>query len=95
MQDFIESYLKYVESSPSLQRKDLIGICLDFFEAGGETVGNTLSWFFLYMAIYPKAQIKCQEELHTVLGTDTFANSQIISRWFFQLYLLQETRDQH
>ena len=51
-----------------LTRNDLIGICIDFFEAGGETVGSTLSWLFMYMSLNPKIQDKCYEELTEKLG---------------------------
>ena len=52
----------------SYDKQDLIGICIDFFEAGGETVGNTLSWFMLYMALYPEVQEKCFQEITNLLG---------------------------
>ena len=46
----------------------LIGICLDFFEAGGETVGSTLSWLILYLSLHPKEQEKCQKEIDDIIG---------------------------
>ena len=55
----------------NIDRDDLIGICADFFEAGGETVGSTLSWLFLFMALHPDAQEKCYVELREILGTYT------------------------
>jgi hypothetical protein len=46
----------------------LIGICQDFFEAGGETVGSTLSWVLLYLSLYQEEQKKCQNEIETEIG---------------------------
>ena len=43
---------------------------MDFFEAGGETVGNTLSWVLLYCALYPREQQKCQQEIDLVVGKE-------------------------
>ena len=69
IQDFVDSYLKEMQTSASgLTRNDLIGICIDFFEAGGETVGSTLSWLFMYMALNPDMQDRCYEELTAKLG---------------------------
>ena len=68
-QDFIDAYLIQMKKDPSvIERDDLIGICLDFFEAGGDTVGSTLSWVFLYMALYPEEQEKCYNEIVKQLG---------------------------
>ena len=55
----------------NIDRDDLIGICADFFEAGGETVGSTLSWLFLFMALHQDAQEKCHLELREILGIHT------------------------
>ena len=55
-------------SDSGLTKDDLIGICLDFFEAGGETVGSTLSWLFMFMALNPKVQDRCYAELTSKLG---------------------------
>ena len=51
-----------------IDRWDLIGICMDFFEAGGETVGSTLSWLFMFMSLNQDAQERCHKELRTQLG---------------------------
>ena len=72
LQDFIDAYIREMKHSPStVDRDDLIGICQDFFEAGGETVGSTLSWLFLFMALHQEAQEKCYSELHEKLGRVT------------------------
>ena len=74
-------------SASGLTRNDLIGICLDFFEAGGETVGSTLSWLIMYMALNPEVQDKCYEELAAKLGKSIiykhyiFLLMMIIFRW--------------
>ena len=54
----------------AIERDDLVGICLDFFEAGGDTVGSTLSWVFMYMALHPDEQERCHDELVKQLGED-------------------------
>ena len=46
----------------------MVGICLDLFEAGGETVGSTLSWVLLYLCLHPREQVKCQNEIDSVIG---------------------------
>jgi cytochrome P450 len=37
-------------------------------KAGGETVGSTLSWLLMYLALYPDVQTKCQQEIDRVIG---------------------------
>ena len=60
-----------MEKDPSsIEREDLIGICLDFFEAGGDTVGSTLSWVFMYMALHREEQEKCYNEIVKQLGNN-------------------------
>ena len=75
--DFIDAFLdhsdqeKDIESEKSAFNEDqLIGVCMDFFEAGGETVGNTLSWVLLYLSLYPREQEKCQKEIDLVVGKE-------------------------
>ena len=41
---------------------------MDFFEAGGETVGSTLSWLFMFMSLNQGAQERCYKELEKQLG---------------------------
>ena len=70
-QDFIDAYLRQMKKDPTaIERDDLVGICLDFFEAGGDTVGSTLSWVFMYMALHPDEQERCYDELVKQLGKD-------------------------
>ncbi len=67
--DFIDVYLKEMPKNPLFNYHDLIGLCIDFFEAGGETVGSTLSWFLMYLAKYPEHQEECAREIDRVLGS--------------------------
>ena len=48
-------------------KENLVGLLLDFFEAGGETVGTTLCWAMLYLAINPEVQKKCHDELERLV----------------------------
>ena len=67
--DFVDAYLHGIQETPQLlSEQDLVGICFDFFEAGGETTGSTLSWFLMYFALYPDIQEKCYQEVMSVLG---------------------------
>ena len=36
--------------------------------AGGETVGSTLSWLLMYLALYPEVQTICRDEIDRVVG---------------------------
>ena len=65
----------HVNPSEFSQRDDLIGICLDFFEAGGDTVASSLSWLFMYMALNPNVQDRCYNELLEKLGKGIRGNS--------------------
>ena len=57
-----------MSQSATIDKDDLIGIFLDFFGAGGETVGTTLSWFILFMMLYPDVQEKCFKEIQSGIG---------------------------
>ena len=57
-----------MKQDTSLSEHDLVGLCFDFFEAGGETVGSTLNWFLMYFALYPDIQEKCHNEIVGALG---------------------------
>ncbi len=66
--DFIEVYLREMPDNPVFNYHDLVGLCIDFFEAGGETVGSTLAWFLMYMALNQEQQERCAREIDRVLG---------------------------
>lgn len=75
--DFIDVYLAEIyklqaEGKPSqlFQDKQLIGTMRDFFSAGVETTLHTLSWAFLYMAVWPEIQAKVHEELDRIIGSE-------------------------
>ena len=80
VQDFIDVYIKEMESNPALNDHDLVGICMDFFEAGGETVGSTLAWVLMYLALYPDIQEKCFAEIYGALGKNTIIPFNIFKR---------------
>jgi len=61
-------YLDSSDEDSILTENHLIGILIDFFEAGGETVGSTLSWTLLYLCLYPNEQEVCQREIDVVIG---------------------------
>nr|XP_054774048.1 cytochrome P450 2F2-like [Lytechinus pictus] len=75
--DLIESFFQ--EQAKKKAKADGVGSftdeCLkqllwDLLLGGVETVSNSLSWYFLFMAQYPDAQAKVQAELDEVVGRD-------------------------
>lgn len=79
LQDFIDVYLKEKEVNPVFNDQDLVGICMDFFEAGGETVGSTLAWVLMYMALYPEVQERCYKEIIQAIGQQRFHNLNVFT----------------
>ena len=59
-----------METNPSFSEAELVGICMDFFEAGGETVGSTLAWIMAFVALNPEEQEKCYQEINANLSKD-------------------------
>ncbi len=57
-----------MKTNPALNVYDLVGMCMDFFEAGGETVGSTLAWLIMYLVTNQDVQEKCFEEIKQNLG---------------------------
>lgn len=51
----------------NIQVPKLRSMVMDFFIAGSETTGGTLSWATLFMILHPNIQRKVQKELDTVL----------------------------
>lgn len=72
--DFIDVYLTEIKraegsSDSNFHREQLVTVCLDFFLAGAETTSTTLTWSVMLMALYPKIQEKCYEEIQKVIGS--------------------------
>ncbi|KAK7866788.1 hypothetical protein R5R35_004209 [Gryllus longicercus] len=71
--DLIDVYLHEIESNnynKTFSESQLIAVLKDLFVAGSETTSNTLSFFFLYMLLYPEIQTRVQAEMTKVVGTD-------------------------
>ncbi|GLH14155.1 Methyl farnesoate epoxidase, partial [Gryllus bimaculatus] len=71
--DLIDVYLHEIESNnydKTFSESQLIAVLKDLFVAGSETTSNTLSFFFLYMLLYPDIQTRVQAEITNVVGTD-------------------------
>lgn len=60
-QNFIEFYIN--ENFHDFNKKTLLALLVDFFQAGSETTSNTLSFAFLYMLHYPAVRQKAQNEI--------------------------------
>lgn len=45
-------------------------IVVDLFAAGVDTASNSLSFFVLYMIVYPNIQRKIQDEIDQVIGRE-------------------------
>ncbi len=89
MQDFIDVYLKEMESNHALNYHDLVGLCIDFFEAGGETVGSTLSWLLMYFALHQEQQEKCFREIKEEIGKLVI----VLTCCYFYLLLCYTSRE--
>lgn len=50
--------------------QQLIQVMNDMFSAGIETVSNTLDWSVLFFVLYPEVQVKIQEEIDRVIGSN-------------------------
>ena len=87
LQDFIDVYLKEMETNLAFNEQDLVGLCMDFFEAGGETVGSTLTWVLMYLALYPEVQEKCFQELMQAIGKNS--NCHDVSTTIINRYISQ------
>jgi cytochrome P450 len=74
--DFIDSYLKEIESTTDPNSSfykqsgehNLRVVLSDLLDAGSETTSSTLVWAILYLCKDPKVQTKLQDELDQVVG---------------------------
>ena len=68
---FMKAYLKEMAENQSgkyFNDVNLIGCAFAFFAAAAETSGDVLTWFMLYMMLYPDVQKKMQQEIDNVIG---------------------------
>jgi cytochrome P450 len=70
----MDAYIREMKTNPAFNKPELIGLCTDFFEAGGETVGSTLSWVLLFLAQHPQVQRRCQREIKDNIGNYTMSS---------------------
>ncbi|XP_070989343.1 cytochrome P450 2J2-like isoform X5 [Oncorhynchus clarkii lewisi] len=71
--DYIDSYIGEIDKKKrdieaGFHSENLVYCSLDLFEAGTETMTNTLRWALLYMVKYPDVQENVQEEIKSVIG---------------------------
>ncbi|CAB4017596.1 steroid 17-alpha-hydroxylase 17,20 lyase-like [Paramuricea clavata] len=74
---FISAYEKELakETRKDIGSKDSIpGLMLNVIYVGSSTTSTWLTWFFLYMVLYPNVQSKIHEELDEVVGRDRLPN---------------------
>ncbi|KAK4304852.1 hypothetical protein Pmani_023223 [Petrolisthes manimaculis] len=71
----VEDSSKDVGDTP-FNEIDLVRTIFDLFTAGYDTTSNMLRWIILYMAAYPRVQLKVQEELDEVVPRDTLPSHQ-------------------
>ena len=70
---FIEAYKKEAakESKKDIGSiNDIKDLMIDVTFAGSDTTSSSLSWFILYMTLYPETQQKIHEEIIHALGRD-------------------------
>ncbi|KAJ7167123.1 cytochrome P450 [Mycena filopes] len=70
---FILGQLEDMEASGTLtarEEEELKGSAASMFSAGESTTWSALSVFLLAMVLHPECQVKAQEELRAVVGTD-------------------------
>lgn len=67
MKDLIDAYLSR-KGKDGFNHQDLLGILLDLFEAGIETVSATLSWALMHLALNQEEQEDCFREIKRALG---------------------------
>ncbi|KAL4714022.1 hypothetical protein ACJJTC_008376 [Scirpophaga incertulas] len=63
------------ESARFMTDEQLLYLLADMFGAGLDTTSVTLSWFLLYMALYPEEQEKVRSEIASVYSDDSDVDS--------------------
>lgn len=78
IRDVCDAYIKEHDRIQADERRSqhyfseqqLIQVMNDMFSAGIETVSNTLDWSVLFFVLYPEVQVKIQEEIDRVIGSN-------------------------
>ncbi|KAK6188515.1 hypothetical protein SNE40_004675 [Patella caerulea] len=70
IKDFMDVYFDMSTNNENTTFSDsnMRRIIIDLFFAGSDTTATTLDWAFLFMALHPEVQKKCQEEIDSVVG---------------------------
>lgn len=68
--------------------KDLALLIFDLFFAGSETTYSTLTFAMYYLAAFPEAQRKLQEEIDRALPGDVLPTLEDRARWVMGLLVL-------
>ncbi|XP_042884301.1 cytochrome P450 2L1-like [Penaeus japonicus] len=76
--DLMDAYLMEMREAPEREEvarseKDLAILILDLFFAGSETTTSTLTFIMYYLAVFPEAQRKLQQEIDRVLPDGALA----------------------
>ncbi|KAK3887227.1 hypothetical protein Pcinc_008663 [Petrolisthes cinctipes] len=85
----VEDSSKDVGDTP-FNEIDLVRTIFDLFTAGYDTTANMLRWVILYMAAYPRVQLKVQEELDEVVPRDTLPSHQYRHRLSYLEAMIHE-----
>ena len=68
---FMEAYFKEMNQNPAGKYYDefhLLGCAFTLFAAGTNTSADFLTWFMLYMSVFPEVEKKMQKEIDEVIG---------------------------
>jgi cytochrome P450 len=68
---FMKAYVKEMPENKDGQfftDENAIGCAFAFFFGGAESLGDVLTWFFLYLMLYPDVQERMRNEIDDVIG---------------------------